>query len=246
MPGRRRHQQREQVVLVLDGRVEPARPAVLLDHQRHPVVDVADVVLGVGGDHRAGPPEAVGVVVGLVGVAPDLVEPGHGEDAVVLGPDEERLLERLAGLAELLGGVPLVVAVGRQQAAPRRERAPERGLLGDRLHARVDHPAADLGVLGPGRDQAPGQRAELPLGGHALLALLLGRRPLDDGVHLLGRGDVVVGLEGRRHAVVDDLELLDEVLGPAAGGVATAHAAHDSRRAPTHPGGRRPAGDGVV
>ena len=39
-------------------------PPVALDHQRHPVVDVAQRVLGLGGEHRAGPPEAVGVVVG--------------------------------------------------------------------------------------------------------------------------------------------------------------------------------------
>ena len=46
------------------------------------------------------------------------------------------------------------------------------------------------------------------------------------------------GLEGRGHPVVDDLELLDEVLGPAAGGVATAHAGQVSRdHRPTPAGG---------
>ena len=67
-----------------DGRVEPRRPPVALDHQRHPVVDVADRVLGLGGQHRAGPAEPVGVVLGPVGVAPDLVQPGHRQHPAVL------------------------------------------------------------------------------------------------------------------------------------------------------------------
>ena len=72
-------------------------------------------------------------------------------------------LLRLAGLGQLLGRVPLEVAVGRQQAAPLRERPLERRLLRDGLHPGVDHPVADRGVLGPGRDQPPAEHPELAL-----------------------------------------------------------------------------------
>ena len=130
---------------------------------------------------------------------------------------------RLARLGLLLGGIPLEVAVGRQQAAARR-RGPAVGrLLGDRLHPGVDHPVADLGVLGPGRDQPPLQHPQLARGRLARVAGLLRRRALDDGVDLLGRRDVVVGRQRLGHPAVDDLELLDEVLGTPAGGVAAAH-----------------------
>ena len=49
-------------------------------------------------------------------------------------------LTRLALRRELLRRVPLEVAVGRQQTAPLRECALERGLLGQRLDPGVDHP----------------------------------------------------------------------------------------------------------
>ena len=68
------------------------------------------------------------------------------------GPDEERLLPALR-LA-----VPLEVAVGGQQARRVREGLPEGRLLGHGLHPGVDHPAADRGVLGPGRAPAPSAR----------------------------------------------------------------------------------------
>ena len=58
-------------------------------------------------------PEApVRVVFGLVGVTPDLVDAGHREQAAVGAVDEERLLERLAGLG-LLRAYLIEVAVGR-------------------------------------------------------------------------------------------------------------------------------------
>ena len=124
----------------------------------------AHVVLGLGGDDGAGPPEPVRIVVVAGRVAPDLVQAGHREGAVVLRADEERLLARLALRGELLGGIPLEVAVGGQQAASDGEGPLERRLLGDRLHPGIDHPAADRRVLGPRRHQAPGQHPQLALG----------------------------------------------------------------------------------
>src|SRR5215211_8335258 len=56
-------------------------------------------------------------------------------------------------------------------------------------------------------------------GGADVVALLL---PADD-VHVLGRGDVVVGRQGRLATRRHGLELDDEVLGLAGGGVAPAH-----------------------
>ena len=92
-----RHQQIPRVACAaVVRRVEPLRPPLPLDQQRHAVVDRADRVLGGRGEHRRGhePRERV---VGLAGrVAPELVEPGHREHAAVGRMDEERLLERLA------------------------------------------------------------------------------------------------------------------------------------------------------
>ena len=74
---------------------------------------------------------------------------------------------------QLLGGIPLVVAVGGQDRAPALEGPAVGRLLRDRLHPGVDHPAAHLGVLGPERHQPPGQHPQLPLGGRVLLAAVL-------------------------------------------------------------------------
>ena len=144
-------------------RVEPGVVPLRGEHQRHPVVDVAERVLRAGGQHGAGPPEPRRVVLGLGRVAPDLVEPGHRQHATVGRPDEVGLLARLPGLGELLGRVPLEVAVRRQDRPPLLEGAAVGRLLGDRLHPGVDHPVADLGVLGPERHQPPGQHAQLAL-----------------------------------------------------------------------------------
>jgi hypothetical protein len=160
------------------------------------------------------------VVVVASGVAPDLVEPRHREHPAVLGPDEERLLARLARLGLLLGGVPLEVAVGGQQAATAGERPLEGGLLGHGLHPGVDHPVADRRILGPGRHQPPPHDPQLALW---VLLGLAGGAPLHDGVDLLGGRDVVVGLERLLDPVVDHVELLDEVFGLPARCVATAH-----------------------
>ena len=161
------------------------------------------------------------VLVGDLLVAPDLVEAGHRHHAPVLGADEERLLERLAGLAELLGRVPLVVAVGREQAASLLQRPLERRLLGEGLDPGVDHPVADGDVLGPRRDQAPAHGGQPALGSGVLRGVA--RDPVHDGVDVLGRRDVVVRLQRLLDHVGVDLELLDEVFGFAAGRISATH-----------------------
>ena len=105
--------------------------------------------------------------------------PAIANDAPSGAMDVERLL------GHTLSGVPLVVAVGRQQTASFRPGAPERGLLGSGLDPGIDHPVADLRVLRPRRDGAPLRDPQLPL--HAIVGL-----PVDDHVDRLARRDVVV------------------------------------------------------
>lgn len=59
---------------------------------------------------------------------------------------------RLLPVVDLL---PLVETVREDQTSTRFEGLAEGRLLRDRFAAGVNHPAAYLGVLGPGRDQTP-------------------------------------------------------------------------------------------
>ena len=109
-------------------------------------------------------------------------------------PSRRRDVERL--LLAALGGVPLVVAVGGQQAAPLGERPPERRLLGHGLHAGVDQPGPDRRVLGPRRHEPPAHRAEQPYGRRVLLGVPVATG--DDGRDVLGGRDVPVRAAGAR------------------------------------------------
>ena len=201
---------RQQVLLLGVGRVQPFRPVAGRDHHRRPVVDLADLIGRVGRDDRARPVPGVLVIVGHLLVPPQLVQAGEGEDAAVRPVDVERLL----GLRVRVG-LPLVVAVGRDEAATLGERGAEGGLDRDRLGPRVDQPGAALGVLGPERHQAPAQQPELAL-------LLVVHHRVDP----LGRRHVVVGVVGRPlggNGVPLDGELLEQ-LGPfTSGDEPTAH-----------------------
>ena len=84
----------------------------------------------------------------VLAILPELEQPSHRQRCAVRAMDAERLLGHPSG-------VPLVVAVGRQQTASFRPGAPERGLLGSGLDPGIDHPVADLRVLRPRRDEAP-------------------------------------------------------------------------------------------
>ena len=110
-----------------------------------------------------------------------------------------------------LRGLPLAsVAVGdfchsyqpsrRHEAAPRTRRPWERRLLQHRLGPGVDHPHADLDVLGPARHQPPGEQPQLAHGRRVLgIASSVSRgQPGQHDRRLLGGRHVVVGLPGGR------------------------------------------------
>ncbi len=92
-----------------------------------PVVDVRQLRRGGPGDDGGAHHPALGVVVGLARVLPELVEPGQRHDVPVGRVQVVRLLALAGGPG--LGLLPLEVAVGGQQRAPNRERAGERRLL---------------------------------------------------------------------------------------------------------------------
>src|SRR4029078_10153811 len=135
----------------------------------------------------------------------------------------------------------------RERTPPPRDPSLVRRLLRDRLHPRVDHPAADGGVLRPRGDQAPAEHPELALR-RLGVGVVAGRgRTLQHGVHGLGRGDGVVGPERLVDpfaAGTGDLELLDEVLRLPARRVATTHTVSVERSPDrtARPRGKAPAG----
>src|ERR1700728_3412075 len=118
---------------------------------------------------------SVVMIVRHLGVLPQFVEAGEGEDAAVGPVDVERLLDLRLRL-----GLPFVVAVGRDEAAALGEGGPERGLDRHRLGPRVDQPGAALDVLGPERHQPPADQPQFPL-------VLV----VEHGVDALGRRHVV-------------------------------------------------------
>ena len=130
-------------------------------------MQVAQRVVRGRGHDREGPPD------GLRGrVAPARPQPGQGERPAVAPHDAVRLADRALAL-------PLVERIDRHEAALAHERVAEGRAAGERLGPRVEHPRADLGLLGPVRDEPPAVGGD----GAPLLAL-------DDDDGLVGRGDV--------------------------------------------------------
>ena len=118
---------------------------------------------------------------------PALPQPGEGEAAAPLHPEEPRLL----GLALGCPG-PLVEAVGRDQAAARAEGGTERGFFVRGLGPGVDQLVADGGFLGPRGDQAPAEHGEAAAAvAQAHRGDLLPRRHVVARPHVLGRADQV-------------------------------------------------------
>src|SRR5580704_1731079 len=134
-------------------------------------MDAADLVLGPGGDDGRRPEPGIGIIVGPVLVAPQLVEAGEGQHAAVFAADVVGLL---AWALRVPGLLPLVEAVRGEQAAVPGERAAEGRLAGHGLGPGVDQAAADRDVLGPEGHQPPANHPEFP---HArtLIRLALGR-----------------------------------------------------------------------
>ena len=201
-------------------RVEPVCPVLTRDHHGHAIVDLANIVGCLGRDNRGRPQPGTFVIVGHRLVPPELVDSGEGEGSPVRSVDKVRLLALLATLGN---GLPLVVAVGREDAPALGEGAPVGRLDRHRLGPGVDHPAADRGLLGPGGHQAPADHAQL-----TGLRLILAGRPFEDREDALGGGDVVVrgGLRVGRgsHAVALHAELLEELKALTRRHKTTAHA----------------------
>src|SRR6516162_6726317 len=189
------------------GRVEPVCPVLTRDHHGHAIVDLADIVGCLGRDNRGRPQPGALVIVGHRLVPPELVDSGEGEGSPVRSVNKVRLLTVLAPVRD---GLPLVVAIGREDAPALGEGPPVGRLDRHRLGPGVDHPPADRGLLGPGGHQAPADHAQL-----TGLWLVLAGRPFEDREDPLGGGDVVV--RGRlrvgrgSHAVALHAELLEEL-----------------------------------
>src|SRR6185436_8528297 len=111
------------------------------------------------------------------------------EKGAIRHSDVHRLLASGVATGSARGfGLPLVETIGRQQASVPAIGHLERRLVGKGLSARIDHPRADRGVLGPPWHEAPAHAYELAvsLGAYA------------DDRHVRHRGDVVTGLQVRR------------------------------------------------
>ena len=139
--------------------IQPALPRVLGQHHRHPVVDRRHHLVRAGRDDRERADHLARVLV-----LPAGPEPGEGDRATVRSSDRVRL-------AHLPDALPLVVRVGRDQAAALREGVPERRVPIEGLGASVEHPVAGVRRVGPVGDQAPAIRRRSPARPRA------GRRP---------------------------------------------------------------------
>src|ERR1022692_426456 len=125
---------------------------------------------------------------------------------MIRAADEIRLL-RPSGASR--GCLPLVVAVGWQQAAPPGEGGSERRFLADSLRPRVDHPAANGDVLSPGWHQPPADYPQLACG-PVLRSPLTAWLPRQHGVYRLGGSHVVVRRQRLRDPITLHAELLKE------------------------------------
>src|SRR5947209_4718269 len=118
-----------------------------------------------------------------IGVFPEVPQSSEGEGLAALERDIHRGL-----LSVLL--LPLVEAIGDDQAALRAQKAFEARFLGERLRPGIDHPCTHRLVLCPGGDQTPAQLVEVSV------------TVTQDGHHLLRWSDVVTWrcLQGRGNA----------------------------------------------
>jgi hypothetical protein len=205
----------------VDGGVEPRVPRLPTEHERATVVDTRELAGRRGRDDRRGHEPARGVVVGLGGVLPELVEPGEREGPAVGRVEVVGLLRPRQRTR--LGRLPLVVAVRREQCPAQRERALERGLVEQALDAGVDQPVADRRVLRPRRHEPPARGAQLPRE-RAVRAVLKALGPVDDDADRVG-GREVPRRRQEAYVVGDrrDRELVGDLLVLAERGIPTTH-----------------------
>ncbi len=152
--------------------------------------------------------EGFSVGIKVVSVSPHFPQPGEGERLRVRVVDEHGLFAFGA-----FDALPLVEPVGWDDTTPFGKRISESVLGGDGFCAGVDHPGADPKVLCPERHQPPAQRVETT---HTT--------GLACGVHELGRGDVVAGIQGCAWSWCLRPEEPGQFIGRCVGNEATTHA----------------------
>ena len=130
--------------------MEPTFGLVGGEEDGHAVVDGAEELVGVGGEDGEGFQLAIGGV-------PAVPQAGHAE-AFVVGSNE---LPR--DFAAALG-LPFEKGVGRDEAAAMTERIAEGRLFRNGFGPGVDALDADLGILGPVRNQAPAKLGDFEAG----------------------------------------------------------------------------------
>ena len=174
-PRLRRHHERRDRGGVGDRRVQPGGEIGRLEDDGHAVMHRSHGFVRRGGQDRAAAHHDV-----LAGELPLPLgpQPGEGQRGTVGTADEVRLLCLATG-----DRCPFVEAVGGHDAALLRQRGLEAVLLGGSFAAGVDHPIADVEVLGPHRYEAPAIQLDVT-------------RPLsvaDHDLDVRARSDVVLG-----------------------------------------------------
>jgi hypothetical protein len=110
-------------------------------------MDVAESIVRRSGQNGAAEQPPVRVTLGKGRVRPELIQAGEGEHILLFG------VEVIRDLFPVLGLLPLVIPLRRDQRPALDGRLAERRLVQDRLAACVDQVRTDLDVLGPGRNQ---------------------------------------------------------------------------------------------
>ena len=131
-----RDEQWTKIFRVFTGWIEPGRLAWGIEDDGHAVVDRGGEVVGLGGDDGTGPYNLFFVR------DPLLPESSYGDDSVVA---PVQIMGDLA-VGSLL---PLVIAAGRDEAAPTFECGSEGWFFVDGFGAGIDHAVADFGIFGP-------------------------------------------------------------------------------------------------
>ncbi len=200
--------------------IEPGLVVVRAQDDGHPVVDGGNERVGLGGDDG----EAVdGLAVGRTGVVEvefagaggaesAFPEAGHAEEARIAHGKAE-------GLFAGGGGLPLIKAIGGDQASLFFKGAAVADFLGDVIGAGVGEFVADGFVLGPGGNEAPAHGAQ---GGGATFP--------EQHRGLLARGKVVAGPSQAGTGGDDELGAFAQFAGILGDGVAAAHGSKLTRK----------------
>jgi len=179
--------------------IQPRSIGFGFQNDRHPVMNLDDGFAGIPGQDRAG---------AIWGFCLAFVIPTFPKAGKCKGASTRQRQEH--GLFVVFLLLPLVKAIGDDQASALPEGRPEAGFVGGGFPSGVDHPAADGSVLGPIWNQTPEKFFEV----------IFPVVPYD-GIHLLGGRDIVIGI----HLGVDDVDrkILDDCLKSAESNESAAH-----------------------